>query len=82
MGATLIVFLLVSIRAPSLRGIAIKVWPLALLLFAGVGIWSAFLECPRCCQMFGTNNRYDVGGECRNCGLTLRQLASIAKPSF
>ena len=79
-GAAQVVCIIAALRAPASTGIVAKIWMLLLFSFLGVLAWSAFLECPRCGQTFQTNNRYELGDECHNCGLTLRQLSSIAKP--
>ena len=45
-------------------------------------LWHSFLDCPRCGQTFkawyGGELDY-VGDECQHCGLSKREIASIAK---
>lgn len=81
LGAAQIAFLIATFRARWLTPVIVKIWPLALLAFVGSILWVATLDCPRCGQTFQTNNRYEFADECRSCGLTLRQLSSIAKPT-
>jgi hypothetical protein len=51
------------------------------LAFIALGIWPSFLDCPRCGQTFrGWDTEKYFGDECQNCGLTGRELSSIAKP--
>lgn len=51
--------------------------------FTGLGVvlWLRFLDCPRCGETFrGWGTEKYFGDECQNCGLTGRELSSIAKP--
>ncbi|HVN20235.1 MAG TPA: hypothetical protein VMU05_15730 [Dongiaceae bacterium] len=73
-------FLIALFAARTLAPAILRIWPVVFLVFVGLGIWTAFLECPRCGQTFHMNNRYAPGDECSNCGLTLRQLSAIARP--
>ena len=79
-GAVLVVLLIARIIAGSSGWIVVRLCALALLSGAGLMVWGGFLECPRCGQTFFTNGRYEPVDKCGSCGLTLRQLSSIAKP--
>jgi hypothetical protein len=51
------------------------------LVSFGSALWWNFLDCPRCGENFRSwSNRWALGDECQNCGLTYRELSSIAKP--
>jgi hypothetical protein len=73
-------FVLALVEVRGMAAVLTKVLPFGLLLFVGLLIWGPVLDCPRCGQTFLTNNEYGAKHECRNYGLTLRQLSSIAKP--
>jgi len=71
--------MLLAYVEPPLSSVArLFAWP-SLLIAVGAGVWSAFLDCPRCGERFhGAES--PLNDECYNCGLTYRELSAVAKP--
>jgi hypothetical protein len=80
-GAFFAVCLVLVLKPSPIQGLAGILAKLAMLAFIASGIWASFLDCPRCGETFrGWDTEKCFGDECQNCGLTGRELSSIAKP--
>ena len=79
--AFLIVCVLSARWLSPIQGFARILAKFALLAFIAFGLWPSFLDCPRCGETFrGWATEKYFGDECQNCGLTGRELSSIATP--
>ena len=45
-------------------------WPV-LFIAIGAGVWSSFLDCPRCGEHFHSGGDNPLNDECQNCGLLI-----------
>jgi hypothetical protein len=80
-GVFLAVCLVLVLKPTPIQGLARILAKLAMLAFIASGVWPSLLDCPRCGETFrGWGTEKYFGDECQNCGLTGRELSSIARP--
>ena len=74
---------ILQVTSGPLSLLARAMWKPALLAALFFGLWSAFLDCPRCGEKFNGwfgRGETESSDECQNCGLRKSQLSAIAKP--
>lgn len=80
-GLALLVCQLIVLSNGELKPIAQMLLKPAFGACAAFALWRQLMDCPRCGESFRSwYGKGYFGGECQNCGLTKRELSSIAKP--